>query len=326
MSPEASAPRRIMVLGAGGFLGTQVRHLLERIPLDVRCVYVSGRDPVGPGAESARARWIRLPLGTATGEDIGRLVRGLGPDAIINCAGAVTGSTPTLRRANVGLVAHLLAATSGTGVRLVQLGSAAEYGPTTPFEPVAEDAPCDPLTEYGRTKLAATDAVCAASVAGQVEGVVLRVFNPVGAGCGDQNLAGRAARMMGEAIERGADSIELGALDTFRDYVDARDVAEAALMAATQPLEAGTVLNVGRGEATQSRELILRLARTSGFDGTICEVASPTVGGGPLAWQQADVRRIARTMGWVPRRTLDDAVRELWESLPVGATAASRSR
>nr|WP_322975329.1 NAD-dependent epimerase/dehydratase family protein [Actinacidiphila bryophytorum] len=62
--------------------------------------------------------------------------------------------------------------------RLVQLGSAAEYGPGVPGTALAESAAARPAGVYGATKLAGTLAVAGSGL----DAVVLRVFNPVGAG------------------------------------------------------------------------------------------------------------------------------------------------
>jgi nucleoside-diphosphate-sugar epimerase len=304
---------RILVLGAGGFLGSQFRGLLDHYRSSVTMVCVSRKTPTWIESSDEDSRWINLDLSTASDADvIGRLVRSVAPDAIVNCAGAVAGTPEQLKSANIDLVMGLLAALAGTGTRLVQLGSAAEYGPPKSHAPVAEDVPCSPVTDYGRTKMVATDAVREASRSGQVDGIVLRVFNPVGAGIGEQTLPGRAARLIGEAIESSSGRIELGPLGAWRDYLDARDVAEAAIAAATRPVEAGLVLNVGSGKAVESRDLIHRLARVAAFDGTVGEAAEASGRSAGVSWQQADVHAIADALGWSTRYTLDDAVQDLW--------------
>lgn len=141
---------------------------------------------------------------------------------------------------------------------------------------------------------------------------MLRVFNPVGAGIGEQTLPGRAARLIREAIESSSGRIELGPLGAWRDYLDARDVAEAAIAAATLPVESGLVLNVGSGKAVESRDLIHRLARVAAFDGTIGETAEASGRSAGVSWQQADVHAVAGALGWSARYTLDDAVQDLW--------------
>ena len=302
------------MLGTGGFLGSQFRRLLEEHRSWVTTVCVSRTVPTDPEACDEDSRWVKLDLSTASDEEVRGLVSAVEPDAIVNCAGAVTGTFDQLMSANVGLVGTLLRALSGTGIRLVQFGSAAEYGPSAARHPVVEDHPCHPVTDYGRTKLVATEAVQEASRSGQVDGIVLRVFNPLGRGMGEQTLPGRAARLMSRAIESGSDRIELGPLGAWRDYLDARDVAEAALAAATRPVAPALVLNVGSGRAMESRELIRRLARVAAFAGTVGEMCEESGRSAGVNWQQADVDAIRDTLGWSTRYTPDDALRDLWDA------------
>jgi len=73
---------------------------------------------------------------------------------------------------NVDLVTRLVAACS-PDTRLVQLGSLAEYGPGR-VEPWRESDDCRPVSAYGRTKARGSERVLAATVAGDVDAVVLR--------------------------------------------------------------------------------------------------------------------------------------------------------
>src|SRR5206468_1837433 len=80
------------------------------------------------------------------------------------------------------------------------------------------------------TKLAGTCLVRTARAAG-LDAVVLRVFNAVGAGMPANTLPGRVAAQLRTAL-RGGGEVRLGSLDTVRDFVDIRDIADAALAAA----------------------------------------------------------------------------------------------
>ena len=64
--------------------------------------------------------------------------------------------------------------------------------------------------------------------------VVLRVFNPVGPGAPEESLPGRVAAELRRALASGAE-VRLGSLDAVRDFVDARDVADAVIAAAAGP-------------------------------------------------------------------------------------------
>ena len=190
-----------------------------------------------------------------------------------------------------------------------------KYGPQLAGRPVSEDVYAAPLSAYGVTKFEATQRLVAAAVDGRMTVTVLRVFNPVGRCSPSRTLPGRAARELARAIREDRDTIRLGALDTYRDYIDTRDVARAAIAASMRGASDATILNVGRGEATCSRDLVYSLAAIAGYQGTIVESGDGSSRSARLSWQCADVSVIRSRLGWQPRHTTEDALKELWDQL-----------
>uniref|UniRef100_UPI00242F2642 NAD-dependent epimerase/dehydratase family protein n=1 Tax=Deinococcus wulumuqiensis TaxID=980427 RepID=UPI00242F2642 len=96
---------RVLLLGAGGFLGGVIARELREAGVDVR---TTGSDltALGPGD------WARELDGA---------------DAVVNAAGRTFGSLAELTRANVLLLAGVLEAAQAANVRLIHLASAAEY-------------------------------------------------------------------------------------------------------------------------------------------------------------------------------------------------------
>jgi len=236
------------------------------------------------------------------------------PDVVVNCAGATTGDADALADANITSIYSLAAAMLmyRAPVRLVHLGSAAEYGRSDPPIAVSESTPPRPAGVYGATKLAGTRLVQLARVAG-LEAVVLRVFNPVGCGAPENGLPGGLAIQLRNALASGATAVRLGALDAVRDFVDARDVADAVIAAATAETLPQPVLNIGSGIGTPVRTLVKELLAISGFDGVVHEDASGSARSAGLPWQQADITIARRDLGWRPRRDLAASLADLWE-------------
>lgn len=279
---------RVALLGAGGFLGSHVH----------RALTAAGHEVVALGRGSS----LREQLGAAE------------PSVVVNCAGATRGSRGELEAANLRLVVELLAAMTGGGTRLVQIGSSAEYGAGVPGTPTSEEQPAQPVSAYGETKLAATEAVLAASHGGHLPATVLRVFNPVGAGMASASLPGRAALLLRRALHEGG-PVELGPLDATRDFIDARDVADAVIAACFATQADGQVMNVGSGRGSTARELVSTLAEIAGYAGPISEAAPGSPRSEVVPWQVADIRRAAAVLGWAPRRSLADAVAALWSGV-----------
>jgi nucleoside-diphosphate-sugar epimerase len=297
---------RLLLLGASGFLGRHVSAAAESDADIVLIAHVRSQ-PAAAGESFA------LDLLEASPGQIRDVIASARPTAVVNCTGAVTGDASRLRQLNVDLVERLLAATTEAtpGARFVQLGSSAEYGSVPRGQPISEAAEAQPVSPYGETKLEATRLVVAAGERG-ADAVVLRVFNPIGPGMSPATLPGRAARAFTQAREQRLPAVEFGPLDAWRDFVDARDVADAVLVAARAAGRLPPIINIGSGSAVQARTVVRALAAIAGFTGRVVEAGSASPRSTDVPWQCASIDLARRALGWEPRRTLEDALRHLW--------------
>ncbi|MGC9671064.1 NAD-dependent epimerase/dehydratase family protein [Planosporangium sp. 12N6] len=298
---------RVLVIGRHGFLG---RHIGRRLAAAGWEVVAAGRTP-RPG----HTGYVRLDVSADGAARIAEQVVKVTPDAVVNCAGAVGGDPARLTAANVVGPAALLEGLvrAGLAPRLVHLGSAAEYGAVEPGVPVHERTPTRPVGVYGATKLAGTRLVQLARTCG-LDAVVLRVFNPVGPGCPASGLPGRVAAELARALAA-HDAVRLGPLDAVRDFVDARDVADAVHAALTAPVLDHPVLNVGSGTAVPVRTLVDGLVAITGFTGAVHSDAAGSPRSATVPWQQADITAIRTALGWQPRRDLTTSLDDLWKSV-----------
>jgi NDP-hexose 4-ketoreductase len=303
---------RYLLLGANGFVGQQVRRAIRHTDRAAYVVAVSGHTWHAP--EAPECHWQRLDLVRASVEDVGLLLDYCKPDVVINCVGCTVGSVDQLEAVNVSVVRKLLGALGRIDpVRLVHVGSAAEYGCQPQGVAFAESATARPVGDYGRTKLVATDLITDGVARGDVDATVLRVFDPVGPGSPAHSLAGTAVREIRQALDVQASFVTLGQLSSCRDFLAGTDVADAVLRAA-RSADVPSLLNVGRGVAMSSRSMVELLAAAAGFEGDIFESRGGSGHAAPAVWQQADLTLIRRHLHWVPTTSIAEAVCDLWQS------------
>ena len=297
---------RLLVIGAGGFIGAHVRDQAIMAGLEV---VTAGRSSLG-GA----GRHLRANLAEDSPDTIAALVDAVAPDAVVNCAGATAGDPAQLLAANVTSVCTLAKAmlAAQAPARLVHLGSAAEYGAGPPGVRVTEQSVPRPVALYGVTKLAGTQLVDLGIAAG-LDAVVLRVFNPVGPGAPAGSLPGRLAAQLRRAVRDGGD-VHLGPLDAVRDFIDVRDVADAVIAAASVPALPRRVLNIGTGHGVAARALADRLLAISGWKGALLEDSAGSPRAPDVPWQEADITCAVEDLHWKPCRDLTASLAALWEA------------
>lgn len=289
---------RILLFGASGFLGRAVEAVLaEHFTV------------VAPSRQEC-------DLVAADRSRLAAFLRRARPDGVVNCAGRIAGTSAQFVESHTLITAKLIdcVAEVSPGVRLVRIGSAAEYGVVPHGAVATETDPARPVSDYGISQLAATDLVRLAAASGRVDAVVLRVFNPVGPGSTSGNVLGRAAELLQAALARGDRRIELGLNDSYRDFVDVRDVAEAVLAALNARRLPESIYNVGSGQAVATREAVEMLARHAGFTGRFVDgLRSPTADrSAAVPWMCADISRITDALGWAPRYPLSESLAALW--------------
>jgi len=303
-SVEAETEHRVMVLGATGFLG---RHVVRRLD-ELSVPRVAVARSATPNADRA------IDLVTATQHEIDRLISAAAPTAVINCAGTVRGTSSELTRGNVVAVHALLSSLlwSAPSARIVQLGSSAEYGGGATGAPMNEETPAQPSSAYGFTKLAASELILRARDQG-ADAVVLRIFNVSGPESPTSTMLGHLVDQLHNA---GAEpTLTLDSLDGWRDYVDARDVANAACLAALAA-SPPPIVNIGRGKPVQTGEwvrLLVAISQTRA-DVVVNSEAHPNhkSSASAVAWQCADVTLARNCLGWTPTIDLEESIRDTW--------------
>src|SRR6202022_3046618 len=136
-------------------------------------------------------------------------------------------------------------------------GSSEEYGLVYPHEaPIGEDNPLRPLSPYAVSKVAQETLALQYFRSYNLKCVVTRGFNHTGPRRGQVFATSSFARQIAE-IEAGLRQplIEVGDLDSRRDWTDTRDMVRAYWLA-TERGKPGEVYNIGQGTCMAVGEML----------------------------------------------------------------------
>jgi GDP-4-dehydro-6-deoxy-D-mannose reductase len=301
-----------LVTGAAGFVG---RWLLPAL-------IASGRRPFGlrrpaEPAGSPQAEWLTADLCDAAA--VAAAVRRAHPQEVVHLA-AVASPAQAARaplealRTNYLGTDHLVAALQAHAprARLLYVSSGEVYGfQPRGAAPHTESSPLRPHTAYAGTRAAAEQRVALAAEREGLDAVIARPFNHTGPGRSELYAESTFARQLA-AIERGAAPavLQVGNLETLRDFSDVRDVCSAYLLLLERGARGGAY-NVASGRSRELSSVLERLLA--------CSSARPQVRIDPGRYRRVDPDQLQlagdasalRALGWRPARDVDATLAEL---------------
>jgi nucleoside-diphosphate-sugar epimerase len=255
--------KKVLVTGANGALA---RAVIARLGQNDRY------QVVGASRRPAAAGEVQLDLRDK--DQIADTVKQIAPDLVLHLAATFASDFDEAYAVNVEAARHLLEAVQGAGrpIRVVLIGSAAEYGVVLPEEnPLREDRVLKPVSVYGLTKSWQTG--LASLYAGRgVDVVVARVFNLDGPGLSDRLFVGRLQKQIDDVKAGRKSTIELGPLDAVRDYVETGDAAEQILAIASCGAT-GEVFHVASGVPVSMQNLLKKYLAEHHLDESIVKAA-----------------------------------------------------
>ena len=204
-------------------------------------------------------------------------------------------------------------ARTGHALRFVQASTAAVYG-VPERQPVDEQTPARPNSPYGKTKLAADEAVIRQATTAALGAVVLRAFNVCGAvaGVGDSDLSRIIPKAVAVAAGQASHVDINGDGSAVRDFVHVDDLARAYVLAldACEP-GAHAVYNVGATGASVS-DIVAATERVTGQ--SVPVIHHPPKQEPPT--MLADISLIRRDLDWKPERSsLDEFIADAWKAI-----------
>lgn len=311
-----SSEVKILITGVDGFVGRWLVAALRDALPNIDLVGTS----TAPGKSPISVRTIALDLLDST--IINAVVASERPTAIIHLAAistvaaARTNSAAAIRVNLLGTM-HLAEAVLRyvPESRFLYVGSSDIYGRTFTERtaPLDEDAPLAPLNTYATSKAASDLLVGQLSASDGLRALRLRPFNHTGPGQDARFVVPSFAQQIAR-IERGLQQpvIEVGNLESCREFLDVRDIVRAYVHAVTASIELcdGRAINLSCGRPIKVREMLDRLI---GLASTQVDVVVDPDRYRPETEHFAggDARRAHQILNWRPEIGLDTTLNDV---------------
>lgn len=307
-----SAPKRVVVTGGAGYIGSHVVKLLTKAGHEV---VVVDNLSTSSGRNLLYGKHHKIDLREE--DSLFRLFKEFKPHLVMHFAAFIVVPESVERPLkyyynNVGNTLSLLSAMQKAGIdKFIFSSSAAVYG--IPEEiPVPEEAEMRPISPYGESKAMVEKILRDMSKAGEIKYISLRYFNVAGAD--PEGELGPAYNQPTHLILRALKTakgefpyLEIYGTDyptpdgtCVRDFIHVMDLAEAHVLAMEYLLEKGEslVLNCGYGKGYSVREVVAEAKRVTGIDFEVREVGRRP-GDPPILIAKTD--KIRQILGFRPR-------------------------
>lgn len=265
-----SGEYRVLLLGAGGFVGGYLRAALEeRFGHRARLLSTSLR---GDGHN-----WVSLDVTDIGG--VSAVLEEFRPTHIVNLAGLAAPARAHADPQSAWILHAHAPYMLGRAVLeivpdswLLHVGSGLVYGRSALHAgALSEDSLLAPVDTYSVTKAAGDLAVGALAVQG-LKCLRLRPFNHTGPGQSLDFAVPAFAAQLAQIVRKARDPcLSVGNLDSERDFLDVRDVASAYvdLIQHCDTFDPGEVYNISSGRAVSMRSIVDFLIELSGLSVSI---------------------------------------------------------
>ena len=311
--PASLANARVLLTGAAGFIGSHVAEALVAAGAQVTClIRYNSASSLGNLALLPPETQAKLTIQAGTVEDSDFVFRAVeGQDIVLHLAAliAIPYSYTAPRsyiRTNVEGTLNVLEAARRFGIgRVVHTSTSEVYG-TACYEPIDEAHPLQGQSPYSASKIGADKIAESYWRSFATPVVTLRPFNTYGP---RQSARAFIPTIVIQALER--DVVKLGALDPMRDMTFVADTVDGFLRAAVADGIEGETINLGTGETHSIGDFATRILGLMGSGARVeTEAARARPANSEVMKLVSDNRLAHARLGWMPRTTLDDGLRQ----------------
>ena len=301
--------RRVLVTGAGGFIGSHLAEELVRRGADVRAlVRYSSSGVWGWLEDSELARDMEVMLGDIRDpETLRPAIEGV--DTVFHLAAliAIPYSYVTQLayvRTNVEGTVNVLEAARAAGVRRFVHTSTSEVYGTARSVPIAESHPLQGQSPYSASKIGADKLAESFHAAFELPVVILRPFNTYGP---RQSTRAVIPTIITQALA--GRPVHLGALTPTRDLTLVTDTARGFVCAGEADDAVGRTINLGAGEEISIGDLAGHIGALLGEQLEVTHDAQrDRPPGSEVDRLLSDNSQARSVLGWEPQHSLDQGL------------------
>jgi NAD dependent epimerase/dehydratase len=308
-----AGPLRVLITGAGGFIGSHVTELLLREGHRVRALAkYNGRGDIGhlrhiPQRLSAS---LEVRLGDITDPFfVRKLVANC--DIVLHLAALIGIPYSYIAPASYlavnasGTLNVLEACRHGKTARVVVTSTSEVYG-TALYTPIDEKHPLQGQSPYSASKIAADKLAEAYYRSFDLPVVTLRPFNTYGP---RQSARAVIPTVLAQAF-KGAKEIQLGNLTPQRDLTFVTDTARAFVLATTASGIEGETIHFGQGRAVSVGELAMMCLEAAGQTARLVSVEQRSrPEKSEVGLLVSNSSKAEKLLGWSPEISLSDGLR-----------------
>jgi NAD dependent epimerase/dehydratase len=305
--------KKVLVTGAGGFIGS---HLIERL-IDL------GADVKGFARYNSRNDWGLLEIIPSQKLDSLQIISGdlqdydavfsavRDVDVIFHLGSLISIPYSYIRprdtiENNILSTLNILTAARDLGVEKVVHTSSSEVYGTALYVPIDEKHPLQGQSPYSASKIGADKIAESFYCSFDLPVATIRPFNTYGP---RQSARAIIPTIITQAIEQ--EKIKLGSLFPTRDYTFVKDTVNGFISTAESKSSIGEVINIGSNFEISMGDLAQRISSLLNKDIEITQDSSrvrPLKSEVKRLW--CDNAKAKRLLGWEPQVSLDEGLKE----------------
>jgi NAD dependent epimerase/dehydratase len=303
--------KRVLITGAGGFIGSHLAEHLARAGASVSGFvrYNSrGDDGLLQSLPVELRREIRVIFGDLKDGDA--VARAIASQQVVFHLGALIGIPYSYVhpmdyvQTNMVGTANVLLACRDTGVeRVVHTSTSETYG-TALRVPIDESHPLQGQSPYSASKIGADQLAFSFFRSFEMPVAIIRPFNTYGP---RQSSRAIIPTIISQSL-RGGD-VKLGSLTPTRDLTFVSDTVAGFIKVAESTAAVGQVINIGSGREISMGDLAEKIFRLLGVDSRIAtDDARVRPQGSEVERLLASTARARELTGWTPAVSLDEGL------------------